>query len=122
MSLAHCFQSKSLTSELTTIERHNMKLKNLVQIGTAIYFNYIFMPVAHAGFLSRDLCRGYKGIVDDELYVTIGVIVLAILLIVWKVAPSGTILSKGLGIVTALAFALNLENLMQLVFGRGLAC
>lgn len=99
-----------------------MKLKNLIQICTAIYFNYIFMPVAHAGFLGRDLCRGYKGIVDDELYVTLGVIVLAILLIVWKVAPSGSILQKGIGIVTALALALNLENMIQLIFGRGLAC
>ena len=99
-----------------------MKLKNLIQIGTAIYFNYIFMPVAHAGFLSRDLCRGYKGIVDDELYVTLAAIVLTVLLIVWKVAPSGTILQKGIGIVTALALALNLENIMHLISGRGLAC
>lgn len=99
-----------------------MNNKKLIQIVTAIYFNYIFMPAAQAGFLGGPLCRGYKGIVDDELYVTLGVIVLAILLIVWKVAPSGTILSKALGILTALALALNLENLMQLVFGRGLAC
>ncbi len=99
-----------------------MNFKKMIQIATAIYFNYIFMPAAQAGFLSRDLCRGYKGVVDDELYVTLGVIVLAILLIVWKVAPSGTVLSKALGILTALALALNLENLMQLVFGRGLAC
>jgi hypothetical protein len=99
-----------------------MNTKKLIQIATAIYFNYIFMPAAQAGFLSRDLCRGYKSIVDDELYVTIGVIVLAILLIVWKVAPSGPILSKALGILIALALALNLENLAQLVFGRGLAC
>ncbi len=99
-----------------------MNFKKMIQIATAIYFNYIFMPVAQASILSSGYCRAYKQVVDDELYVTLGVIVLAILLIVWKVAPSGTVLSKALGILTALALALNLENLMQLVFGRGLAC
>jgi hypothetical protein len=99
-----------------------MTSRKLMQIGTAAYFNYIFMPAAHAGFLSRDTCRLYKSVVDDELFITLGVIVLAVLLIVWKLAPSNTVLSKALGIVTAIALALNLENLMQLVFGRGLAC
>jgi hypothetical protein len=99
-----------------------MNFKKMIQIATAIYFNYIFMPVAQASILSSGYCRAYKQVVDDELYVTISVIVLAILLIAWKVAPNGTILQKGLGILAAAALALNLENLAQIVFGRGLSC
>lgn len=77
---------------------------------------------AQAGVLSKSLCRPYRQVVDNELFLTIAVLAAAILVIAWKLAPSGTYIQKAVGLLAALALGLNLENLFQLSFGVGLAC
>lgn len=79
-------------------------------------------PVVQAGVLSKNLCRPYRQLVDNELFVMIGVIVGVILVIAWKLAPSGTYLQKAVGLLAALAIGLNIETIMQAAFGTGLAC
>jgi len=78
--------------------------------------------MAYAGFLSTALCKPYRQLVDSELFLVIAVIAGAILVIMWKLAPSGTYLQKGVGLLAALAIGLNIENFMQAAFGVGLAC
>lgn len=75
-----------------------------------------------AGVLSKNLCRPYRQLVDNELFMTIAVVVAAILVIAWKLAPSGTYLQKAVGLLAALVIGLNIENFMQASFGVGLAC
>lgn len=75
-----------------------------------------------AGVLSKNLCRPYRQLVDNELFLTIAVVAGAILVIAWKLAPSGTYMQKAVGLLAALVIGLNLENLLQTGFGIGLAC
>ena len=77
---------------------------------------------AQAGVLSRNLCRPYRQLVDNELFITIAVIAGVILVLAWKLAPSGTYLQKAVGLLAAVVLGLNLENLFQVSFGTGLAC
>ena len=77
---------------------------------------------AQAGVLSKSLCRPYRQLVDNELFVTIAVVVGAVLVIAWKLARSGTYLQRAVGLLAALAIGLNIENFMQASFGVGLAC
>ncbi len=79
-------------------------------------------PAVQAGILSKNLCKPYRQLVDNELFVTIGVIMAVILVIGWKLAPSGTYMQKGVGLLAALAIGLNIETIMQTAFGAGLAC
>ncbi len=78
--------------------------------------------VANAGFLSQGICRPYRQLVDNELFMIISVIAAVILVIAWKLAPSGQILARGVGLLAALAVGLNIENILQLVVGGGMAC
>jgi len=78
--------------------------------------------VVEAGILSRGICRPYKQLVDNELFVVISVVVGCILVIVWKLAPSGQILTRAIGLMAGLAIALNLENVLQAMTGVGLFC
>lgn len=78
--------------------------------------------IAEAGILSRGICRPYKQLVDNELFVVLSVVVAAILVIMWKVAPSGQLMARALGLLAALAVALNLENVIQQVTGVGFFC
>ena len=77
---------------------------------------------AQAGVLSAGLCRPYKQMVDNELFLMISVIAAAILVITWKLAPSGTALAKGVGLLAALVIGLNIENILQAATGVGIAC
>ncbi len=83
---------------------------------------FLAPQLATAGILSKGLCRPYRQLVDNELFLMIAVIVGAVLVISWKLAPSGTYLQKGVGMLAALAIGLNLENFLQAAFGGGVAC
>ncbi len=98
-----------------------MKLNHLNKIAIAAYFNFVFLPSVHAGILSANLCKPYKLIVDNELFVVIALIVASILCIAWKLMPSGTVLQRAVGLLAALSIALNLENLLQ-TFGYSIVC
>ena len=78
--------------------------------------------IVNAGLLSKGICKPYKSLVDNELFVVIAAIAAAVLVIVWKMAPSGGILAKGIGLLAALVIGLNIENILQVVAGTGLAC
>lgn len=80
------------------------------------------LQIASAGFLSRAICRPYRQLIDNELFLMVAVIAGALLVLMWKLAPSGTYLQKGVGLLAALAIGLNLENFIQAAFGGGLAC
>ena len=77
---------------------------------------------AYAGILSQGICRPYRRLVDNELFLMISVIAAAILVITWKLAPSGSALSKGVGVLAALFIGLNIENILTAATGAGIAC
>jgi hypothetical protein len=77
---------------------------------------------AYAGILSRGICGPYRDLVDNELFLIISVIAATVLLISYKVAPSGSILAKGIGLLAGLFIALNIENILQTATGAGIAC
>lgn len=77
---------------------------------------------AYAGILSQGICRPYRRLVDNELFLMISVIAAAILVITWKLAPSGSALSKGVGLLAALFIGLNIENILTAATGSGIAC
>jgi hypothetical protein len=47
-----------------------------------------------------------------DLFLMVSVIAAAILVIAWKLAPSGYALAKGVGLLAALFVALNIENIL----------
>ena len=89
----------------------------------AMLLGIAFHPtVVSAGVLSKGICRPYKALVDNELFVVISVVVAAILVIMWKLAPSGQLMARAIGVMAALAIGLNLENMIQMISGVGLIC
>jgi hypothetical protein len=96
------------------------RLINRLYCATALLL--LATPSVYAGILSQGLCRPYRQLVDNELFLVVGLIVAAILVIAWKLAPSGSTLAKGVGLLAAIAIGLNLETLMQASFGTGVAC
>lgn len=78
--------------------------------------------LVEAGILSKSLCRPYKQLVDNELFVVIALIVAVVLVIVWKLAPSGQVMTKFVGLLAGLAVGLNIENILQAATGVGIAC
>ena len=77
---------------------------------------------ANAGILSQGLCRPYRQLVDNELFLMVSVIAAAILVVAWKLAPSGSALAKGVGLIAALFIGLNIENILTAATGAGIAC
>jgi hypothetical protein len=77
---------------------------------------------AQASILSQGICRPYRKLVDNELFLMVCVISATILLIAWKLAPSGSALAKGVGLLAGLVIGVNIENILQYVTGSGLAC
>lgn len=77
---------------------------------------------AHASILSASICRPYRMLVDDDLFMMVSAIAAVILVVAWKLAPSGQIVARGIGLLAALTVALNIENILQVVAGRGIAC
>ena len=78
--------------------------------------------LVNAGILSKGLCKPYKQLVDNELFMVIAAIAAVILVVAWKLAPSGGAMAKGVGLLAALVIALNIENILQAVTGVGIAC
>jgi hypothetical protein len=78
--------------------------------------------LVEAGVLSKGLCKQYRLLVDNELFVVVAVIAAVILIIAWKASPSGSIISKMIGLLAALLIALNIENFLQAVAGTGIGC
>ena len=85
---------------------------------------YVFAHpmVVEAGFLSKAICRPYKQLVDNELFVVIAAVVAVVLVIVWKFSPSGTVMTRFVGLLAALAVGMNIENILQAATGVGIAC
>lgn len=103
------------------MNRFNAK-KAIHQIYWALVLLVATAPAAQAGIVSQGLCRPYRQLVDNELFMMVGLIVAVILVVAWKLAPSGSLLAKGVGLLAAMAIGLNLESLMQASFGSGIAC
>jgi hypothetical protein len=78
--------------------------------------------LVNAGILSKGLCKPYKQLVDNELFMVVAAVAAVILVIGWKLAPSGGAMAKGVGLLAALVIGLNIENILQVVAGVGLAC
>jgi hypothetical protein len=91
-------------------------------IAVAAYL--LMLPsIANAGILSSGICRPYRQLVDDELFVVISAIAAVGLLIAWKTSGSGSkAMQGGISLLTALVIALNIENIIQITTGRGLFC
>ena len=91
-------------------------------IAVAAYL--LMLPsTANAGILSSGICRPYRQLVDDELFVVISAIAAVGLLIAWKTSGAGSkAMQGGISLLTALVIALNIENIIQITTGRGLFC
>lgn len=100
---------------------HQIKLSKEWVWGAALYL-LCHPALVEAGLLSKSLCRPYKQLVDNELFVTIAAIVAVVLVVVWKFSPSGQVMTKFVGLLAALAVGLNIENILQAATGVGLAC
>lgn len=87
-------------------------------------FVYVLLrpELANAGILSRGICRPYRQLVDNELFVVVGAIAAVCLVVAWKLGNGNTALSKGVGLLAALFIGLNIENLLTLATGQGLLC
>jgi hypothetical protein len=111
---------KQLKERASAIAGKVLRSKELIY-GFAIYM--LCRPIlAEAGLLGKTLCRQYKQLVDTELFMTISVIVLVILIISWKISKDSKAITNILGILMALAILLNIENILQSSFGIGMGC
>jgi uncharacterized membrane protein len=88
----------------------------------AVLYVLCHPALVEAGLLSQSICRPYRQLVDSELFIVIAAIVAVILVIVWKLAPAGGVLAKGVGLLAAVAIGLNIENILVGAFGVGIAC
>jgi hypothetical protein len=77
---------------------------------------------AMAGLLSAGICRPYKSLVDDDLYMVVAAIAAVGLLVAWKTMGGSSVLGKAVSLLAAVLVALNLENLLQLATGKGVFC
>jgi hypothetical protein len=77
---------------------------------------------AHAGFLSQSICRPYKKIVDDELFMWVTIVVATVIVIAAKLDGGKTALGKGLVLLACLGVALSIEAIVTSVTGRSIVC
>ncbi len=100
--------------------------KTLAELNSLIHGAVIYMlcrpELANAGLLSKGLCRGYRALVDDELFMVGSVIALVILIIAFKFTKDSKAIGTGVGILAALTIGLNIENMLQLATGKGAFC
>ena len=91
-------------------------------IGIAAYL--LMLPsTANAGMLSAQICRPYRQLVDNELFVVLSAIMGVILVIAWKTSGTGSkAIQSGIGLLAALSIALNMENIIQTATGVGIFC
>lgn len=91
-------------------------------IGVAAYL--LMLPsTANAGMLSAGICRPYRQLVDNELFVVLSAIMAVILVIGWKTSGTGSkAIQSGIGLLAALFIALNIENIIQTATGVGIFC
>jgi len=99
-----------------------MVTKPAIQAAAVMLWLACHPAVAQAGMLSQGICRPYKQLVDNELFVALSVVAGMILVVLWKLAPSGQLLARALSLLAALAVALNLENIVQTATGVGFFC
>ena len=76
----------------------------------------------YAGILSKGICKPYRQLVDNELFMVASAIAAVVLVIAWKLGAGNTAMSKGVGLLAALAIALNIENILQYATGQGAFC
>jgi hypothetical protein len=77
---------------------------------------------AHAGFLSQAICRPYKKIIDDELFMWLAVIAATGILIAAKLGSDKGAISKGIGVLLILGMLLSLEVLVASATGKSFVC
>ena len=108
---------------ISTAQQHLQKMATFKELIYGGMLYVAFQPaLVNAGFLSRGLCRPYRLLVDNELFMVAALVAATILVVAFKLSPSGTVLSKGIGIMAGLMIALNLENLIQAMAGGGVFC
>jgi hypothetical protein len=110
-------QLKSLLFKLATSINSSREL-----VHGAVLYILLRPELVNAGLLSKGICKPYKLLVDNELFMIIAAIAAVALLVLWKLSPSGGIMAKGIGLIAALVLGINLENILQTVTGTGIAC
>lgn len=112
--------SKNVTSNL---QKCHAFLSNSRELVYGLILYVACRPeLANAGILSKGLCKPYKSLVDNELFMVVAAVAAVILVVAWKLAPSGGAMAKGVGLLAALVIGLNIENILQSVTGVGIAC
>lgn len=102
---------------LPSIER--TALKEIV-LGAMLYV-LMRHSVADAAILSGALCRGYRNVVDNELFLLASAVSFVGALFAAKTAEKkimGSVANTAVGLTAAL----NLENVLQMTTGSGFGC
>ncbi|WP_310643710.1 hypothetical protein [Limnohabitans sp.] len=107
----------------TLLQKITTKLVSInAFICTAAYL-MLLPSVANAGILSSGICRPYRQLVDNELFVVVSAIMAVVLVIGWKLAGTGSkAIQSGIGLLAALFIGLNIENIIQTATGVGIFC
>ena len=110
----------------TILEAAKQGINKINECRELVYGGLLYVmlrpELANAGFLSKGLCKPYKLLVDNELFMVAAMIMAVVLVLAWKFSPSGTVLAKGVGLMAALLVGLNVENIVQSVAGAGVVC
>jgi uncharacterized membrane protein YeiH len=85
------------------------------QVVLAALVSGVCQPVM-AGILSKAVCAPYRQMVDNELFIALAAISAVILVIVWKTGNSSGVLAKGIGLLAAVMFAMQIENILYATF------
>lgn len=112
---------------LKTIKKLFLNFSGRIRVSKEFIFGMLLYycmlgQSAFAGVLSSAICRPYKNLVDDDLFMVVSAIAAIGLLIAWKTTGGGKVLGSAISLLAALMVALNLENLLQLATGRGMFC
>ncbi len=114
---------RPLVSKLSSVRSAATRIAHTREWALGLVLYVLLRPeLANAGILSAGMCRPYRQLVDNELFVIAAAIAGVILVVAWKLGNSNTALSKGVGVLAALVIALNIENILQVTAGVGIAC
>ena len=112
--------TKSIRETAATSIRQTMRLSAHAPLAFLVFCTATHP--AMAGVLSAGICRPYKQLVDDDLYMVIAAIAAVGLLVAWKTMGGSSVLGKAVSLLAAVLVALNIENLLQTATGKGVFC
>lgn len=96
--------------------------KKLFDLTVGVGVSMFFAAHAYAGFLSQSICRPYRQIVDQDLFMWVTIVAATIIVIAAKLDGGKTALGKGLALLACLGIAMSIEAIVTSVTGRTIVC